>query len=275
MNALRLIPFLALLLSTALLSPSSFAQGQDPVPLESFVVVIDPGHGGDDSGAIGPGNVLEKDVTLGVARRLAEELAEKGAFRVVLTRSDDTFVSLRERTAFANSVEADAFISIHANAAYRKKASGIETFFLSFEATDEDAARVAAIENSIGTEEALGAGEAAGDLKAILFDLADTRSRQESSLLAESVQTSLVGKIRGEDRGVKQAPFVVLSGAAMPAILVEVGFISNPGEEKRLTNGKEQARIAASIADGVAAYLKNLTVGRAYNGFGQAFQKKD
>lgn len=275
-RTLKLMAVLPFLLPSLFLSSVDSPAAEDPdVPGGSFIVVIDPGHGGGDSGAVGPGNILEKDIALGVAKKLAGALEEKSGCKALLTRDGDSFVTLAERTAFANRVNADVFISIHANAAYRKKASGIETFFLSYEATDEDAARIAAIENNINEEEILGAGEAADDLKAILFDLTETLSRHESSALAESVQMSLVNSLGGENRGVKQAPFLVLSRAAMPAILVEVGFISNPGEEKRLTLAREQERLAASIAEGVISYRNNSIKDSSYGGFRQATQKKD
>jgi N-acetylmuramoyl-L-alanine amidase len=218
------------------------------------VIVIDPGHGGEDSGAIGPGGIVEKDIALKVARRLALVLGARLGCDVLLTRNDDTSMTLEDRVAFANRHDADVFISIHANAARSKKASGIETFFMSYEATDEDAMRVAEKENSVALS-----GGAAGpgftdDLKNILSDMAQSVTHHESSRLAESVHMNMVRGTRREDRGVKQAPFVVLYGALMPAILVEVGFLSNPTEANRLLSPEYQARIADSIAEGVIGF---------------------
>lgn len=236
------------------------------------VIVIDPGHGGEDSGALGPGGIEEKKITLSVAKKLAEILAERLGCVVLLTRTDDTFVPLRERTAFANRSDADIFISIHANAAHSTTASGVETFFLSYEATDDEAKRLAAIENS-SVSDAYGPGELSDDVQAILFDLEQSLSHHESSALAESLQSSMVSVLGMEDRGVKQAPFVVLAGAAMPAVLVEVGFISNRADENRLAASKNQLKIADSIARGVMNFKTKTAKGADYAGSGQAAQK--
>ncbi|MBE7415411.1 MAG: N-acetylmuramoyl-L-alanine amidase [Deltaproteobacteria bacterium] len=230
-----------------------------------MVVVIDPGHGGEDTGAKGPSGLEEKHVTLRLALGLAEKLKKRDDIRVLLTRTADVFIPLEERTAFANRNGADLFISIHANAASNKDAVGIETFFLSFEATDEDARRLAAFENSAGQPG--GARQAAGaedDLKSILLDLANTMSHHESSAFAEAVHTTMVGGTGRENRGVKQAPFTVLVGATMPAVLIEVGFISNPSEEKWLSKTDGQARLAESIAEGILSFKDALARKRGH-----------
>lgn len=247
---------------------SAGAEAPAPVPdaaagrAAAVTVVLDPGHGGEDTGAIGPGGVEEKKVTLSVAKRLAEILRARPGMRVLLTREDDTFIPLRERTAFANANNADVFVSIHANSAGRKGASGVETYFLSYEATDDEARKLAAIENSLRPFAGAERPEMTDDLQEILGDLAAAIAHHESSALAESIQASMVAATGSEDRGVKQAPFAVLVGAAMPAALVEVGFISNPGEKKRLTSVKDQARIADSIAQGIMAFRKTVSGGR-------------
>jgi N-acetylmuramoyl-L-alanine amidase len=217
-------------------------------------IVIDPGHGGEDTGAIGPNGIREKDITLGVAKELKKELTEKTGARVFLTRTDDTYIPLEERAAFANSVMADVFISIHVNAAQREGATGVETFFLSLDASDDEAREVAAFENNVIRLEGMGEADNTDDLKAILWDLAQTEAHHESAKLAESIHLALSGITEGEDRGVKQAPFMVLFGATMPSVLVEIGFISNPTEEKRLSTEKTQRDIAGAISDGVVAF---------------------
>jgi N-acetylmuramoyl-L-alanine amidase len=222
------------------------------------IIVIDPGHGGEDTGAIGPRGVKEKDITLAVARELERELTEKTGARILLTRTFDTYLSLEDRSEFANSVSADIFISIHVNAAPRKRASGVETFFLSFDASDDEAREVAAFENNVVRLDGTMDGAPMDDLKAILWDLTQTEAHHESSKLAETIQQALTGVTSGDNRGVKQAPFIVLFGATMPAVLVEIGFISNPAEEKRLANGKTQKTIARAISDGVAEFEKLL-----------------
>lgn len=241
------------------------------------IIVLDPGHGGEDSGAIGPGGVLEKDVTLSLAKELSALLRDRGDCKVFLTRSDDTFITLEDRTAFANEKGADIFISIHANSTPSKSVKGIETYFLSFDATDDDARRVAAFENRIvKTAAAVDGGEVPGldsmaDLKDILLDLAKTEAHHSSSSLAELVHTALVEATGKESRGVKQAPFVVLTGAAMPAVLVEVGFISNPAEEMWLASKKEQTKIAESISRGVLGFTRVYGDGKDYVGLNDSY----
>lgn len=229
------------------------------------LVVIDPGHGGEDSGAVGPGGTAEKDITLSLARLLAERIEKQLGCTVMLTRDKDVFVPLEERTAFANRLGADVFISIHANAASNSHANGVETYFLNIEATDDDARRVAGFENSASASGAA-IGDEEGDLKFILFDLVNTQAHHESSRLAEFVHLSLLKLTKKENRGVRQAPFSVLAGATMPAILVEVGFISNPREERWLADAKDQRKIADSITEGVAGFRKMLG-GVNYVGF--------
>lgn len=228
-----------------------------------MTVVIDPGHGGDDTGAKGPSGTDEKDITLSIATKLAVELREKLGAMVLLTRETDVFVPLEERTAFANANRADLFISIHVNAAANRDARGIETFFLSMDATDEDSRRLAAFENSVGPAADDASFEGGGDLRDILLDMVSTSSHHESAMLAEAVHMSMLGATGREGRGIKQAPFTVLVGATMPAILVEVGFISNPSEGKLLASKKEQALAASAIADGVASF-RDLTARRSF-----------
>ncbi len=227
------------------------------------VIVIDPGHGGEDTGAIGPGGTPEKKITLEIALRLKKAIEERlPHVNVVLTRTDDTYIPLKERTALANRVRADLFLSIHANAAYRRGASGVETFFLSLEASDNEARMLAALENNMIPAEELNSMDGlkeVDELTSILWDLTQTETHHESQLLAEFVHTSLVDAVREENRGVKQAPFIVLAGATMPAVLVEVGFISNPEEEIKLSQSVYQERIARAIATGILNFEKEIS----------------
>jgi len=221
------------------------------------VIVIDAGHGGEDTGAIGPDGTMEKDITLGVAKALEKKLKERTDARIILTRQDDTYIPLKERTDIANREKADIFISVHANSAYKSGASGVETFFLSFEASDSDVRHLAALENNIVTVDREETKDS-DDLESILWDLAETETHHESALLSELIHNRLIDAMGGENRGVKQAPFVVLVGATMPAVLVEVGFISNPDEEKKLTLPPVRENIAGAIAEGVANFEKEL-----------------
>ncbi len=234
------------------------------------VIVIDPGHGGEDSGATGATGVKEKDVTLGVAKALKKALTEKLDIKVLLTRDDDRYVDLEERADIANEAGADLFISIHANAAYRRGANGVETYFLSFEASDDDARKTAAFENKVVRLDGKAEDAPEDDLKSILWDLVQTKAHHQSSELAEFIHVSLQKTMGGEDRGVKQAPFRVLVGATMPAVLVEVGFISNPREERNLSGKKGRNRIASAISKGVAEFEEALRGSAGYVKLGEA-----
>jgi N-acetylmuramoyl-L-alanine amidase len=213
-------------------------------------IVVDAGHGGHDPGAIGPTRVREKDVTLAIARRLAQKLREEG-FEVVLTRHDDRFLALEERTALANAARGDLFVSVHANAHPRRIRAGIETYFLNV-TDDRYAARLAARENGVDLS-------VAGDLARILTDLDAKASAGESMRLARLVQHDVcrgvrtrIGDVR--DLGVKSALFYVLLGARMPAVLVETGFISNRAEEGRLASARYQEEVAVGIARAVRTF---------------------
>jgi N-acetylmuramoyl-L-alanine amidase len=216
-------------------------------------IVIDAGHGGHDSGAVGPRRVREKDVVLEMARRLAAKLRGAG-FEVVLTRKSDVFLPLEERTAVANTAQGDLFVSIHANAHPRRDRQGIETYFLNV-SDDRYARRLAARENGLVT----GESDSEGTAKRILADL-DARSSSESSAqLARLIQREVcmgvrshVGAVR--DLGVKSALFYVLLGARMPAVLVETAFISNREEERRLGSVRYQEEVAAGITRAVQSY---------------------
>ncbi len=233
-----------------------------PIPLAPApaprAVVIDAGHGGDETGAIGPGNVVEKDITLDIASRLSAILARDPAVRPVLTRTTDTIVSLDERAAIANHEKAAVFVSIHANSSRAPGAHGSETYYLSLGATDPVSAAVARDENTAApTAGPAGEASAPADLDFILWDMAQSAHLKESSALAESTQNELNTLLHTENRGIKQAPFRVLVGATMPAILVETAFISNPEEAKKLATPDFRQSIAEAIARAIASYLQS------------------
>lgn len=242
-----------------------FARPVEPTPRERReavaplrVVVLDAGHGGHDTGAIGPGGLQEKDLVLDVTRRVARLLEDKLEVKVRLSREADQFVTLRDRTTYANRERADLFVSIHANAHRESASAGVETYFLSSEATDGTARQVASLENSVVQLEKTPARPSGrlDAVKAILWDLAQSEFQQESSRLAEVVQDSMTQSLRIPNRGVKQAGFYVLGGAAMPAILIEIGFVTNPKEERRLKDSKYRDEIARAIFSGLAEYKK-------------------
>ncbi|MEO8215702.1 MAG: N-acetylmuramoyl-L-alanine amidase [Acidobacteriota bacterium] len=217
-------------------------------------IVIDPGHGGKEVGAVGPGGLFEKDVTLAICRKLAARLESTLHTRVVLTRESDEVVPLDQRTALANQYQADLFLSVHLNSSVIKGAKGSETYFLSADASDELARHAADRENS-------GQGrQGNSELNLILWDLAQQSYLNESSRLAQVVQEEMNQATGVLSRGVKQAPFKVLVGATMPAALVEVGFISNPDEEKKLTDGAFQDTLVAALTKGIARYKSEYEV---------------
>lgn len=227
-------------------------------------VVIDPGHGGEDPGAIGHRGLLEKDVVLAIAKKLGRILRKKHGMEVIFTRDRDVFIPLEERTAIANSKNADLFISIHANASRRKNARGIETYILNW-TSNKEAMRVAARENAISFNKMQ---KVQNDLQMILEDLERDNKKEESMKLAGNVQASMVNTLRQDydkivNLGVKQALFYVLVGAEMPSILIETSFISNRNEERRLSQNKYRKKIAEAIAVGVKNYVPAKLVKRA------------
>ena len=213
-------------------------------------IVIDPGHGGKDIGASGPGGLQEKEATLAIANKLAAALASKLGTRVILTREDDSMVSLDQRTAVANQYKADLFLSVHVNAAPVKGAHGSEVYFLSADASDELAKKAAESENASTS----GHADQQSDLKLILWDLAQQEYLAESSRFAQSIQEEMNALAGIQNRGVKQAPFKVLVGATMPAALVEVAFISNPDEETKLRNQQFQNTVVDALTRAVQRY---------------------
>ncbi len=221
------------------------------------VIVIDPGHGGKDSGALGNG-LMEKDIVLQIGSQLADKLREQG-YTVYMTRSNDTFIELKDRTKFANDKEADLFISVHANSIPKTSdplaAQGLETYFLS-PTRSERAMRVAALENS----EDMGEMGAYGKLSFLSF--LNKEKIIASNKLGIDLQKGILGNLRKQfpnvhDNGVKEAPFWVLVGAQMPAVLVEVGYISHPDESSRISDDKYQRWMVEGLVDGVAHYFAN------------------
>jgi len=231
-----------------------------PTPTEQApgvrTIVLDPGHGGTETGAIGPSGIQEKELTLTIARELEARLESQLGVRVVLTRNEDANVPHDTRTSIANQNQADLFISLHLNSSLGSGAHGAETYFLSAEASDAAAARMAEAENTAGGPEVPEgtSGLEAQDLELILWDLAQTHHLLESQRFAAMIQGELNQTLQLRDRGVKQAPFRVLNGAAMPAVLVELGFISNPDEEKKLQDPVYRAELVASLTRAIGRY---------------------
>ena len=219
-------------------------------------IVIDAGHGGHDTGTIGPSGLREKDLVLDVALKLGKLLENRLGAEVVYTRDDDTFIPLETRTAIANKEQADLFISIHANSSRDGSARGVETYYLNF-TSSTDALEVAARENSV-SEKSI--HELQDLVKKIALKEKIEESREFAADVQKSLYTGLNAKAPGlRNRGVKKAPFIVLIGANMPSILAEVSFVSNPGDEKRLKTGDYRQRVAESLYKGIAKYASGLS----------------
>ena len=225
------------------------------------IVVVDPGHGGEAVGAVGPRRTYEKDVTLAIARRLKDQLERQPGVQVVLTRTSDYDVPLRERYRMAERYAADAFVSIHCNSSRTKRGSGTEVYFLSLSsASDEASKSLADVENA---SDKISAGPESGnddDLVGILFDLKQTEAMQQSSVLAEAILGEIESGRRLEARGVRQAGFAVLKSPVVPSVLVETAFINNPSEERLLRDPGFQQEMGEQIARGVLAYLSRAPV---------------
>lgn len=235
--------------------------GFHPAPVK--VVVIDPGHGGPDPGAVGPGGTREKDVALAIGRALARNLKDDSDLQVYLTREADTLIPIWKRGEMATAWKGEnpgVFISIHANALPNSRATrGFETYFLS-EARNEHERRVAALENAAQEFETQEEGPSADpDLSFILTELRSLDHQHWSALLAELTQDRLAPFHPGPNRGVKQGPLAVITNALMPAVLVEVGFITSPEEERVLTEGTFQVNTANAIASAVREFFRRYS----------------
>jgi N-acetylmuramoyl-L-alanine amidase len=219
-------------------------------------IVIDPGHGGHDTGTIGPNGLREKDLVLDVAKRLGRLLETRLGAEVIYTRSDDTFIPLETRTAIANQEQADLFISIHANSSHDADARGVETYYLNF-SSSPDALEVAARENAVSES-------SVHQLQDLVKKIALKEKIEESREFASDVQGSLYSGLSSHNsglrnRGVKKAPFIVLIGANMPSILAEISFVSNPADERKLETAEYRQRIAEWLCRGVSKYAGGLS----------------
>jgi N-acetylmuramoyl-L-alanine amidase len=218
-------------------------------------IVIDPGHGGHDTGTIGPSGLMEKDLCLDVSLRVGKLIEQRlpGA-DVVFTRDDDTFIALERRTEIANDSKADLFLSVHANSSEDHKARGIETYYLNFTGSS-DAMQVASRENALSEN-------SVHDLQDLVKKIARNEKIEESrdfaGILQDSLSKRMEGLNRGDrNRGVRKAPFVVLIGADMPSVLAEISFISNPADEQWLKKPENRQRVAEGLYHGIESYLQS------------------
>jgi N-acetylmuramoyl-L-alanine amidase len=219
-------------------------------------VVIDAGHGGRDQGTVGPNGVLEKDVVLDVALRVAKLIQARMGAEVILTRSDDTYIPLQDRTAIANEHKADLFLSIHANSSPAVSVAGTETFYLNF-TNSATALDVAARENA-------GSDKSVGELRDLIQSITLNDKIAESQTFAQTIQSSIFAQaaksnVVAKNRGVKRAPFVVLIGASMPSVLAEIGFLSNSKDESNLGKPEYREKIAEALYKGISQYSQSLS----------------
>lgn len=226
-----------------------------PVDL-AWKILIDPGHGGEDYGAVTPGRLMEKDVALRISKLVRQELASQARKKGIevdlrLTREDDTFVPLRDRPDIANQWDADLFVSIHLNSSPVPKVRGFEVYFLSPQGSDADATRVARLENSVER------APASADVRAILSDVQTNMHIAESAGFAETVFSSMSVEFLPNKRGVRQAPFAVLSGTTMPALLIEVAYLTHAGEVENLKRGIYLKRVAGAISSGILKFAQS------------------
>ncbi len=223
-----------------------------PPATDSVRIVIDAGHGGHDSGAVGVDGLVEKEITLAISRMLHAHLNEVPGFDVYLTRTDDRYLSLRERSEIANRLQADLFISIHGNAGRRATAQGFEIFIAGRRADDADAMALASLENGGETDFVV------SDTQNMLAELALADQRQQSARAADALLRRVTGKLAVENRGVKQAPFWVLLGSNMPAVLIETGFLSNHQESRLLADPAYQRQMTQALSDALEALRPSL-----------------
>ena len=237
-------------------TPSPQAKAQSPGIRK---IVLDPGHGGKDPGAVGVDGIAEKDIVLAVAKKLAHKLTQEMGVQVILTRSDDRFIALEDRTAIANAREADLFVSLHMNASSNGEARGLETYYLD-KTTDEASLRLAARENATSRKNV-------SDLQFILSDMTQNLKLEDSITLAHHIQHSLVDSMSKNiadvrDLGVKKALFYVLVGARMPSVLVEMFFITNKTEGRAMSQENYQDAVVDAIYDGIVKYNQSMLAGK-------------
>jgi N-acetylmuramoyl-L-alanine amidase len=220
-------------------------------------IVLDPGHGGHDTGSMGPEGLREKDLVLDVAQRLGQLIQDRMGSEVIFTRSDDTFIPLERRTEIANEAKADLFLSIHANSSPLRSAAGVETYYLNL-TTSRSAMDLASRENS-------GSQMTVYELQGLLQKIALKDKVEESREFASRVQTALYNlsakttDARSKDRGVKKAPFVVLIGASMPSVLAEIGFVSNAHDESIMRREEYRQKTAEALYKGISNYANTLS----------------
>lgn len=249
-------PFAA---AQALPVPKPFRNKRGQAADRRYTIIIDPGHGGEDPGAVGPGAIREKAITLATAKELKRQLEETGRYKVYLTREQDSFIRLRERVSFSRRKGGELFISIHADKIGRKNVRGASIYTLSEKASDAETARLADAENRAGVVAGVDLSEESADVADILLDLAMREKMNESNLLARFLAQSLEHKkIRLLPNSHRSAGFAVLKAPDIPSVLIEIGFLSNNDEAKLLTSSQFHKKISGAIVEGVNAYFRKI-----------------
>jgi len=240
-------------------APVPAAPQRKPYTQRKYTIVIDPGHGGADPGAVGKGGVREKNITLQVAKQLARQLEETGRYKAVLTRNTDVYIRLRERVAYSRRVKGDLFISIHADKIGRTGVRGASLYTLSENASDHETARLAEQENNSGVVAGVDLAAESQDVADILLDLAMREKMNESKLLGRYVEEALINNsVRLLPNSHRAAGFAVLKAPDVPSVLIETGFLSNADEVKLLTSPQFHRKISAAIVDGIDAYFRKI-----------------
>ncbi len=222
-------------------------------------VVVDPGHGGENMGALGFNGVYEKEIVLSIAQLIKEKLEAQTSAAVQLTRDADETVPLERRITFANEQQADLFISLHCNSSFSQKPLGIETYVLSEKALAEESAKLS---RQVVQPRGLYASAADPAAAAVVKEMLQFAAHRDAQGFAQQVQKDLVAATRSQDRGVKELPIIILRGAEMPGVVIELGFISNPQEAKSLSRSSYQNRVAQAVVDAIVRYDHSLSVKR-------------
>jgi N-acetylmuramoyl-L-alanine amidase len=252
---MRFVHFAVLLTALAIVGSSPALSREKHLKVIK-TIVVDPGHGGENLGALGFNGVYEKEIVLKISQRVQELMAEQTDAAVQLTRDGDDTVPLARRIALANDLQADLFISLHCNSSFSQKPMGVETYVLSEKALQEESAKLS---RQVVTPKGLYASAADPAAAAVVKEMLQFAAHRDAMGFAKQVQSNLVQSMRTTDRGVKELPIVILRGAEMPGVVIEIGFISNPVEARNLSRGKYQEVVAQGIVNAIIRYDANLS----------------
>ncbi|MCE2926375.1 MAG: N-acetylmuramoyl-L-alanine amidase [Rickettsiales bacterium] len=243
-------------------SKTKLAKPTKPPAKSKYVVIIDPGHGGQDPGAIGPKGTREKDIVLEYAKALQNRLIKSGKYKVVITREGDRFIALRDRVAIARKAGGDIFLSLHADSAPNDEARGLSVYTVSEKASDKEAEDLAARENKADIIAGIDLSGEREDVAGILISLAQRETKNNSATLADVLVVALNDKVRLLQNTHRFAGFAVLKAPDIPSVLIEIGFLSHPEEEKLLKTRSYREKVVSGIAEGIDKYFEKLPMGK-------------